>query len=140
MRKNKDNIKNSRQFKKIAAKPVFVKIPLNFCVDFNFTPSEALVYSVIERYTDLKNEMGFKGYLGGVVGLQAYTNLSRRTIDGILKRLCARGIVYEDHSANASRTVYKCVDFKTLLKRRKAEEMEMRIFGKLITKDNTEYY
>lgn len=94
MRKNKNELINTREYKRIVHNAFFIIKPLKWFVEFNLTSTESDVLGIILAFQNAKNSSGW--YRGGVVGLQVYLYKSRDTIKQTLDKLVQNRYLIEN--------------------------------------------
>lgn len=87
MRKNKEELSTTREYKRIVSKSFFIIKPLKWLVEYHLNSTESDIMGIILAFQRSKNSNGWFG--GGIVALQVYLNKSRDTITSCLSKLVA---------------------------------------------------
>ncbi|MBR6502698.1 MAG: hypothetical protein IKT42_04585 [Clostridia bacterium] len=89
----KDQLIKSRQYKDFLNSNIWFKMPASWCVRFNLTPTELLIFSYIRFAT----ENGTYGkYTGSIKGLSVLCNVSLPTARNAVEKLEREGFIKKD--------------------------------------------
>ena len=94
MNKRKDELRETKHFKRIAESEKFIKIPSDWAVRFELSPPELLIYSTIAHATKYYEHGAF---IGSVTSLCAMWNISASTANRALEKLDRRGMIVKEH-------------------------------------------
>lgn len=93
MIKNKNELKDSKKYKKIIEKRTFIPVYVEWGVRFELSPSELLIYSAIAHFTKITKKDGYGAFTAPVSTLQTMFNMSYITARNALNTLVGRGLV-----------------------------------------------
>ena len=93
MIKNKNELKDSKKYKKITEKKTFIPVYVEWAVRFELSPSELLIYSAIAHFTKITKKDGYGAFTAPVSTLQSLFNLSYKTVFNALESLVFRGLI-----------------------------------------------
>lgn len=96
MNKRKDELKETKHFKKLATSNNFIKIPVDWAVRLELSPAELLIYATIAHATKYYEA---HAYIGSVTSLCAMWNMSLSTARRSLDMLERRGMVIKEKMA-----------------------------------------
>ena len=94
MNKRKDELRETKHFKRIVETDNFIKIPSDWAVRFELSPPELLIYSTIAHATKYYEHGAF---IGSVTSLCAMWNISPNTVRKTLETLDRRGMIVKEH-------------------------------------------
>ena len=89
----KKSLKANRYYKKLTQQNHWVKFPLSWCVRFDMSPLDVVIFAIIDVAT---KDGTLKTFLGSVENLCTQTNTSKPTVRRSLDRLVESGFVNKD--------------------------------------------
>lgn len=107
MIKNKSDLYETRNYKKLIKLNGFIKIPLTLAVWHDLTPAECMIYAYIDNATNnLKN----KAFTDNETTLQAICNICKSQVRKSLENLINKGLIEKIKEADENgkiKTVYR---------------------------------
>lgn len=93
MNKRKDELKETKHFKKLATSNNFIKIPVDWAVRLELSPAELLIYATIAHATKYYEA---HAYIGSVTSLCAMWNITPNTARKVLNHLHNKGMIIKE--------------------------------------------
>lgn len=109
MRKNKEELYDTKEYKRIVAKSFFIIKPLKWIVQYNLSSTDSDIMGIILAFQRSKDSNGWFG--GGVVALQVYLQKSRDTIVKALNSLVERKLI-ERNKDGCYRVAERAINFE----------------------------
>lgn len=118
MIKNKEDLYETRNYKRLIKLGGFIKIPLTLAVWHDLTPAECMIYAYIDNATNnLKN----KAFTDNETTLQALCNISRHNVRSALENLAEKGLIEKSKEKNENGTLI------TVYRSLKAVQLEIKL-------------
>lgn len=118
MIKNKEDLYETRNYKRLIKLGGFIKIPLTLAVWHDLTPAECMIYAYIDNATNnLKN----KAFTDNETTLQTFCNVSKGVVQRSLENLTEKGLIEKTKEWNERGKL------KTVYRSLKAVQLEIKL-------------